>query len=152
MELITTKICMTSDLGIHGNLFGGVMMSILDEAAASYSCQLCDTPRMVTKKVEEIVFERPVKVGNLIKIYGEVDKIGRTSISIRLEARKHNVYTGDQQLVCSTKVVFVRIDDEGGPVPISDRVKDRYAMRFKKYKRGLLTPEEREEEIKEGNS
>lgn len=37
MELITTKICMTGDLGVSGNLFGGVMMSILDEAAAAYS-------------------------------------------------------------------------------------------------------------------
>ena len=50
MELLTTKICMTSELGVHGNLFGGTMMSYLDEAAAAYSCQLCDTPRMVKKK------------------------------------------------------------------------------------------------------
>ena len=62
MELVTTKICMALDLGVHGNLFGGSMMSFLDEAAAAYSCQICDTPRMVTKKIEEVVFECPVKV------------------------------------------------------------------------------------------
>lgn len=149
MELISTYICKTSNLGVHNNLFGGHMLSLLDEAAASYCCQICDTPRMITKKIEEVVFERPVKVGNLIKIYGEVDKIGNTSITVKLEARKHNVYTGEQQLVCSTKMVFVRIDDEGTPVPISERVKLRYDERVKKFGKGLLSPEERELEKKE---
>jgi len=146
MELITTKICMALDLGVHGNLFGGNMMAFLDEAAAAYSCQLCDTPRMVTKKIEEVVFQNPVKVGNILKIYGEVDKIGTTSITVKLEARKHNVYTGQQKLVCSTKMVFVRIDDEGSPVPISERVKIRYFERKNKFGKGLLTPEELEKE------
>lgn len=142
MELITTKICMALDIGVHGNLFGGNMMCFIDEAAAAYACQICDTPRMVTKKMEEVVFDNPVKVGNIIKIYGEVEKIGTTSITLKMEARKHSVYTGDEKIVCSTKVVFVRIDDEGQPVPISERVKVRYDERVKLYGRGLLTPEE----------
>jgi acyl-CoA thioesterase YciA len=142
MELVTTKICMALDIGVHGNMFGGNMMAFLDEAAGAYACQICDTPRMVTKKVEEIVFENPVKVGNLIKIYADVDRIGNTSISVKLEARKHNVYTGQQKLVCSTKFVFVRIDDEGSPVPISERVKTRFDERKALYGRGLLSPEE----------
>jgi len=146
MELITTKICMTLDIGVNNSLFGGNMLSFLDEAAAAYSCQLCDTPRMVTKKIEEVVFQNPVKVGNILKIYGEVDTIGNTSITLKLEARKHNVYTGQQKLVCSTKMVFVRIDDEGSPVPISERVKLRYFERKKKFGKGLLTPEEMEKE------
>ena len=142
MELITTKICMTLDIGVNNSLFGGNMLSLLDEAAAAYSCQICDTPNMVTKKIEDVVFECPVKVGNIIKIYGEVDKIGTTSITMNLEARKHNVYTGQQKLVCSTRMVFVRIDDEGSPVPISERVRARYYERLQEYGRGLLTPEE----------
>ncbi len=142
MELITTKICMTLDQGVHGNLFGGRMLSFLDESAGAYASQICDTPNMVTKKIEDVVFECPVKVGNIIKIYGEVDKIGTTSITMNLEARKHNVYTGQQKLVCSTRMVFVRIDDEGSPVPISERVRTRYYERLQEYGRGLLTPEE----------
>ena len=142
MELITTKICMTSDLGVHGNLFGGTMMSILDESAAAYACQICDTPRMLTKKIEEVIFENPVKVGNILKVYAEVTKIGKTSITIKLEARKHSVYTGQQKLVCSTNVVFVRIDEEGTPVPISERVKIRYKERVEKFGKGLLDPDQ----------
>jgi acyl-CoA thioesterase YciA len=142
MELITTRVCMASQIGVHGNLFGGEMLSILDESGAVYTCQICDTPRMVTKKIEEVIFQRPVKTGNLIKVYGSVERIGTTSITINLEARKHNVYTGVQDLVCSTKMVFVRIDDEGAPVPISERVKKRYDDRVQLFGRGLLTPEE----------
>jgi len=142
MELITTRVCMASQIGVHGNLFGGEMLSVLDESGAVYTCQICDTPRMVTKKIEEVIFQRPVKTGNLIKIYGSVERIGTTSITINLEARKHNVYTGVQDLVCSTKMVFVRIDDEGAPVPISERVKKRYDDRVQLFGRGLLTPEE----------
>ena len=70
-KLISTHPIKKSDLGFHGNLFGGTMMSYLDESAAAYACQLCDTPRMVTVKIEEVVFKLPVKVGNILKIYGE---------------------------------------------------------------------------------
>jgi acyl-CoA thioesterase YciA len=142
MELVTTKICMAYQIGVHGNLFGGEMMSALDESAAAYACQICDSAKMVTKKIEEVVFQNPVKVGNLIKIYASVDKFGKTSITLNLEARKHNVHTGKQSVVCSTKMVFVKLDEEGSPIPISDRVKIRYEERLKKYGKGLLPPGE----------
>jgi len=147
MELITTKTVLASEMGVSNNLFGGVMLSWLDLSGAAYASQICDSPRLVTKKFEEVIFEKPVKIGNLIKIYGEVVKFGNTSVTVKLEARKHNVETGQQQLVCSTVVVFVKINDDGEPVPVSDRVKSRYKDRYKKYKRGLLTPEELELEI-----
>ena len=149
MELVTTKICMAFDLGVHGNYFGGNMMSLLDESAAAYACQICDSDKMVTLKIEEVIFQSPVKVGNLIKIYASVEKFGTTSITINLEARKHNVHTGKQELVCSTKMIFVKLDGEGSSIPISDRVKLRYSDRFKKYGRGLLHPEELEIENEE---
>lgn len=148
MELITTKTVLASDMGANDNLFGGIMLCWLDLSGAAYAAQVCDSPKLVTKKFEEVVFEKTVKIGNLIKIYGEVVKFGNTSISLKLEARKHNVETGTQQLVCSTKVIFVKINDDGEPVPISDRVKLRYDERFSIYKRGLLTPEELEDELK----
>lgn len=152
MELITTKTALLSDMGVSNNLFGGVMLSWLDLAGAAYASQLCDSPKVITKKFEEVTFDRPVKVGNLIKIYGSVVKFGNSSLTIKLEARKHNVETGRQSTVCKTTVVFVKINDEGEPVPISDRVKIRYQERFQKYGRGILTPEELETEwgIKKG--
>jgi acyl-CoA thioesterase YciA len=143
MELITTYICKKFDIGVHDNMFGGTLMSLIDDAAASYAAQLCDTPRMVTIKFDELVFKKPVKIGNILKIYGRVLKFGSTSIALYMEVRKHNVYTGEQEIVTHTNVKFVRIDEEGNPIPISERVKQRYTDRIEKYGKGLLTIEEK---------
>jgi acyl-CoA thioesterase YciA len=145
MELITTYICKASDIGVHDNMFGGTILAIIDDAAASYTAQICDTQRVVTVKIDELIFKKPVKSGNIIKVYGEVVEFGNTSITVYLEVRKHNVYTGDQEVVTHTKMKFVRIDDEGKPLPIHQHVKDRYWERIKKYKKGLLTKEEKEQ-------
>ena len=142
MELITTYICKKGDIGVHDNMFGGTMMSLIDDAGASYAAQICDTPRIVTIKIDELVFKRPVKVGNLIKIYGKVLEFGRTSVSLYIEVRKHNVYTGEQDVVTHTNIKFVKIDDDGNSVPIQDYVKKRYSDRLKKFGRGLLSSDE----------
>lgn len=138
MELITTYICKKGDIGVHDNMFGGTILSLIDDAAASYASQICDTQKMVTLKIDELVFKRPVKVGSILKIYGQVLNFGNTSVTITIDVRKHSVYTGQQETVTHTKMVFVRIDDDGKPRPIHQHVKDRYWERFKKYGRGLL--------------
>jgi acyl-CoA thioesterase YciA len=142
MELITTYICKKGDIGVHDNMFGGTLMSLIDDAAASYAAQICDTPRIVTIKIDELIFKRPVKVGSLIKIYGKVVEFGRTSVSLYIEVRKHNVYTGEQDVVTHTSIKFVKIDDDGNSVPIQDYVKKRYSDRLKKFGRGLLSTDE----------
>ena len=126
MELITTKVCMTKNIGVHGNLFGGSMLSWLDEAALAYACQVANSTRMVTRSMSEVTFERPVKEGRIVKIYGDVVKIGNTSITINLEARSHNQFTGKQKIVCQTKMVFVQIDAESESMPLGTKVKDKY--------------------------
>lgn len=142
MELISTHICKASEIGIHSNMFGGNILSIIDEAAASYASQICDTQRVVTVKIDELVFKQPVKVGNILKVYGRVAEFGNTSVTLYIEVRKHNVYTGAQTVVTHTNIKLVRIDDEGNSLAISDRVKARYASRIAEFGRGLLSSEE----------
>jgi acyl-CoA thioesterase YciA len=144
MELITTTIMKKSDEGVHGNIFGGTLMSLIDDSAASYAAQICDTPRMVTIKIDELLFKSPVKVGSLLKVYGKVDKFGTTSIKLYIEVRKHNVHTGKQEAVTQTSITFVRIDGDGRAIPIHEHVKDRYYDRFEKYGKGLLSIEEKQ--------
>ena len=81
MELITTHPIKKSDLGFHANLFGGKLLAWLDAAGAAFAMETCDTPRMVTIKIDECIFKKPAKEGQMIKIYGGVDKIGNTSIT-----------------------------------------------------------------------
>ena len=121
MELLNTHPIKKSDLGFHGNLFGGKLLAWIDAAAAGYSMQLCDTPRMVTVSIEKCFFEKPAKEGQLIKIYGSPAGLGNTSIVLYMEARAHNVYTGKQIVVLKTQIKFVHIDEEGNPIPIGEK-------------------------------
>jgi acyl-CoA thioesterase YciA len=125
-------------------MFGGTIMSLIDDSAASYAAQICDTTRMVTIKIDELIFKSPVKVGSLLKIYGRVEKFGTTSIKLYIEVRKHNVHTGKQEAVTQTYITFVRIDGDGRAIPIHEYVKDRYYDRFEKYGKGLLSIEEKQ--------
>ena len=125
MELLKSHPIKKSDLGFHGNLFGGKLLAWVDAAAAGYSMQLCDSPRMVTVSIDKCNFERPAKEGQLLKIYGYPSKVGSTSVTLYLEARAHNVYTGRQNIVLKTHIKFVHIDEEGNPIPIGEKGKNR---------------------------
>ena len=127
MELLNTHPIKKSDLGFHGNLFGGKLLAWIDAAAAGYSMQLCDSPRMVTVSIDKCFFEKPAKEGQLLKIYGYPSKLGNTSVTLYMEARAHNVYTGNQIVVLKTNIRFVRIDEEGNPIPINEKGRLRIA-------------------------
>ena len=125
MELISTHAIKKSDLGFHGNLFGCKILAWVDSAASALSMQLCDSPRMVTVSLDQCKFIKPGKEGQLLKIYGRPIKVGNTSIELYLEARSHSVYTGNQTVILHTNITFVRIDEEGNPIPISYRARNR---------------------------
>jgi len=125
MDLISTKICKTSDIGINNNLFGGTMLSWLDEAGGTMASSVCCTPMMITLKIDEVLFKKPVKVNEHIRIYGRVVKIGHTSLSLYLEARRFNFARHDEETVCSTKAIFVRIDANGEPVEIDPDIRNK---------------------------
>ena len=126
MQLISTHLIKKSDLGFHANLFGGKLLAWLDASAAAYAMEVCDTPRMVTVKIDECIFKKAAKEGQMIKMYGSVAEIGNTSITLYMEARSHNVYSGKQNVILSTNIKFVRIDENNDPIPISDRVRGKF--------------------------
>ena len=125
MEHLATHPVKKSDLGFHGNLFGGKLLSWLDAAAVAYAMQLCDTPRMVTVSIDKCVFEKPSKEGQLIKIFGSPSEIGNTSVTLYIEARAHNVRTGKQYVVLKTQMKFVYIDEDGDPIPLQEKSRIR---------------------------
>ena len=134
MDLITTYPVKKSDLGFHGNLFGGKLLSILDAAAVAYAMQLCDTPRMVTVSIDKCIFEKPTKEGQLLKIFGWPAAIGNTSVTLYMEARSHNVRTGKQNVVLKTHTKFVYIDEDGNPIPLKDKSVKRLTTMIEKNK------------------
>ena len=130
MELLNTHPIKKSDLGFHGNLFGGKLLAWIDAAAAGYSMQLCDTPRMVTVSIDKCNFEKPARESQLLKIYGYPTRLGNASVTLYMEARAHNVYTGKQVLVLKTQITFVHIDEEGNPIPIAEKGRKRIQNLF----------------------
>lgn len=125
MEQLNTHPIKKSDLGFHGNLFGGALLAWIDSSAAGYAMQLCDTPRMVTVSIDQCNFEKPAKESQLLKIYGWPVKVGTTSMTLYMEARAHNVYTGKQDLVLKTNITFVQIDEGGNAIPLGDKARNR---------------------------
>lgn len=125
MEFLNSHPIKKSDLGFHGNLFGGKLLAWIDASAASYAMQLCDTPRMVTVSIDQCNFEKPAREGQLVKVYGWPQEIGNSSINLYMEARAHNVYTGKQVVILKTNIKFVHIDEAGYPIPIGEKARNR---------------------------
>ena len=131
MVMRSTWICMTKDLGVHNNAFGGILLAHVDEIAAFFASEICDTPFMVTRSLSTD-FLKPMKVGNVIKTYCGIESIGNTSITVLVEMRKYNL-RNDAEIVClRAKATFVRIDGEGSAIPISSSIKGKYESRVKK--------------------
>ena len=126
MVLLTTHPVKKLDLGTHGNLFGGKLLSLLDSAVAAYAMETCRSKNMVTVSIDKCEFKKPAKEGNLVKIYAKLTKIGTTSAQFNVEARNYNVFTEEEICILSTHMTFVRIDDEGGPIPISETVRRKF--------------------------
>ncbi|QSH41287.1 hotdog domain-containing protein [Lentisphaerota bacterium ZTH] len=118
---VTSKICMTKDLGTHGNLFGGNMLAWMDEAAAIYAMQVTKMPRIVSIKFAEIVFKQPVLEDDIICFFCEKPKKGNTSVTFDIFADVN----GNE--VFRTACTFVALDKYGRPHNIKwENVDNKY--------------------------
>jgi acyl-CoA thioesterase YciA len=115
-------VLMPKDTNAHGTIFGGVILSYIDIAAA-IEVRKHTLKKIVTKAMREVVFVAPVHVGDLVSFYTELVRIGRTSITVRVVVEADRVrHPGERVIVTEAEVVYVAIDDERRPVPIHDEV------------------------------
>src|SRR5712691_936243 len=97
-------IMMPKDTNAHGTIFGGVILSYLDQAAA-VEARRHGTSFIVTVAMREVVFHEPVYVGDLVSFYTRLVKIGRTSITVAVEVVAQS---GDEKRrVTGAEVTFV---------------------------------------------
>jgi acyl-CoA thioesterase YciA len=125
MDLLSTHPIVTSDLGFHGNLFGGAALAWMDASAVSYAMRLCAEPRMLTLSLEDCHFKKPVKEGEVLSLYGFPCHLGRSSIRIAVEARVLNLTTQEEWTVLSACLRFVCVDSQGKSKPISEAARAR---------------------------
>lgn len=126
MHLVSTHPVKQSDLGFNGTLFGGKLLYWIDGDAVAYAMQYCDSPRMVTVSIDKCHFQKSAGPSHLIKIYAQATEIGKTSLTLNVEARKYNIYDETESIVLTTNIKFVRVDDDGNPIPISERVRGKF--------------------------
>lgn len=111
---------MPADTNANGDIFGGWIMSQLDLAGGILAKEI-SRGRIVTVSVGEIVFKKPVDVGDVVCCYGECVRVGRTSMSIRLEVWIKGYLggeTGEREKVCEALFNFVAVDENGRPRPV----------------------------------
>ncbi|MCA1581883.1 MAG: acyl-CoA thioesterase [Acidobacteria bacterium] len=114
-------VMMPKDTNAHGTIFGGVILSYIDQAAA-VEAKRHGASFIVTVAMREIVFHHPVYVGDLVSFYTRLVRIGRTSITIAVEVFSQNGEgSGRRVKVTEAEATFVNLDENRRPIPIAPR-------------------------------
>ena len=115
---LTVRInAMPADTNANGDIFGGWVMSRMDAAGGIAGVDRAQG-RVVTIAVDAMTFIRPVKVGDVLSVYTEVEAVGRTSMKIHVEAWARRFRTRLHEKVTDATFTFVAIDEEGRPRPV----------------------------------
>jgi acyl-CoA thioesterase YciA len=114
-ELVMKVIPLPADTNANGDIFGGWVMAQVDLAGSVLPARIIQG-RMATVAVNEFLFKQPVRVGDLLSFYSEVVRIGRTSITVKVEVFAERFRSqGQYTKVTEATVTYVAIDDNGRP-------------------------------------
>ncbi|MCI0342759.1 MAG: acyl-CoA thioesterase [Planctomycetales bacterium] len=119
-EPVIRVIMMPRDTNAAGTIFGGVILSYVDQAAAVEAHRQNPRRKFVTVAMKEVVFKQPVRVGDLLTLYTRTDRIGTTSVSIHVDVEVYRPGSQEKIPVTEADVVFVAVDDQGRPVPVRE--------------------------------
>jgi acyl-CoA thioesterase YciA len=115
---LTVRIsAMPADTNANGDIFGGWVLSRMDQAGGIAGVERA-RGRVVTIAVEGMTFIRPVKVGDVLEVYTEVESVRRSSMKVHIEAWVRRFQTHHEEKVTDATFTFVAIDDEGRPRPL----------------------------------
>jgi len=111
-------IMMPRDTNAFGTIFGGIILSYIDQAGA-VEARRTSNQAFVTVAMHEVVFHAPVFVGDLVTFYTETVRVGRTSITVKVTVEAcGREGSGDNRLVTEAVVVYVAVDQTRHPVPV----------------------------------
>lgn len=116
-ELTVRTSAMPADTNANGDIFGGWVLSQMDQAGGIAGVERAQG-RVVTIAVDAMTFIRPVKVGDVLCVYTQVESVGRTSMKIHIEAWARRFRTHSREKVTDATFTFVAIDEEGRPRPL----------------------------------
>jgi acyl-CoA thioesterase YciA len=115
---LTVRIsAMPGDTNANGDIFGGWVLSRMDQAGGIAGVERA-RGRVVTVALDAMKFIRPVRVGDVLEVYTELEGTGRTSMTIHVEAWARRFQTQIHEKVTDANFTFVAIDEDGRPRPI----------------------------------
>jgi acyl-CoA thioesterase YciA len=117
-ELVIRTIAMPKDTNPNGDIFGGWIMSQMDLGSGILAAKTAKT-RVVTVAMEGMSFLQPVRVGDTVACYAWVEKIGRTSMTIPVEAWVQRYMDGREERVTRGVFIYVAVDNSGKPIPVN---------------------------------
>jgi acyl-CoA thioesterase YciA len=106
------------DTNSQGTIFGGIILSYIDTAGAVEAHRRTKNDRFVTVAMKEVIFHKPVLVGDLVSFYAETLRIGITSITIRVVVETERMGTTQSMRVTEAEVIYVAVDERGNKIPI----------------------------------
>ncbi len=106
------------DANAHGNAHGGVIMRMVDEAAAIVAIKHSQNPTVVTARVERFYFLAPAFIGNVVSVHCEMHYVGRTSMEVGVEVMAEDLITGEVRPIASSYVIYVALDENRKPTPV----------------------------------
>ena len=112
-----TRIVMPGQANARGSLFGGVALSMMDEAAAIVALRHARCA-VVTAHVESVDFKAPVFQGEAAEVTARLESVGRTSMRVHLELWGENLLTGERRFCTTAQFVFVALGQDGRPTPV----------------------------------
>jgi acyl-CoA thioesterase YciA len=111
-------LMMPRDTNAHGTIFGGVILSYIDQAGA-IEARRQGSRLMLTVSMDKIVFHEPVFVGDLVSFWTETLRIGTTSITVKVICEViRGAHPQKKVMVTEAQVVYVNVGDDGKPTPI----------------------------------
>lgn len=116
-ELVIKVVAMPCDTNPDGDMFGGWILSQMDLAAYLHARKMAHH-KIVTVAIDNIVFHRPVLVGDCLICYATIEKIGRTSITVKIDAMVERKEGHKQEEVTEGRFTFVAIGEDRKPVPV----------------------------------
>lgn len=116
-QLATRTLAMPADANPQGDIFGGWVVSQMDVAGGITAIQRCGG-RAVTVSIDGMSFHLPVHIGDVLAVYADITAIGRSSMTIHVEAWAERRVTGEMAKVTEGTFTFVAVDDDGRPRPV----------------------------------
>ncbi len=105
------------DANGRGNVHGGVIMRMVDEAAAIVAMKHGRRP-VVTARVERFDFLAPAYIGNVVSVHCALNYVGHTSMEVGVEVTAEDLLSGETRHIASSQVIYVALDENGKPTPV----------------------------------